>query len=50
MKYDEGAPMKRGAVTIALMAQAPISLVHLHHISYDALLEKYQLFYFLLIT
>ncbi|MBO1221616.1 lysophospholipid acyltransferase family protein [Staphylococcus nepalensis] len=24
MKYDEGAPMKRGAVTIALMAQAPI--------------------------
>jgi len=24
MKYDEGAPMKRGAVTIALMEQAPI--------------------------
>lgn len=24
MKYDEGSPMKRGAVTIALMAQAPI--------------------------
>ncbi|WP_210129361.1 1-acyl-sn-glycerol-3-phosphate acyltransferase [Staphylococcus sp. GDX8P66P] len=24
MKYDEGSPMKRGAVTIAMMAQAPI--------------------------
>src|SRR5699024_8023972 len=24
MKYNEGAPMKRGAVTIALMAEAPI--------------------------
>ncbi|PWG68041.1 1-acyl-sn-glycerol-3-phosphate acyltransferase, partial [Enterobacter mori] len=23
-KYDEGAPLKRGAVTIAMMAQAPI--------------------------